>query len=160
MALKISVPLGYANRRRFAGLGIGADIASAGELAAVTRAGFDMRKITHGPWQDGSRSSPLPSGPGCARSPSVTRGAGRAAQAGTARGSPPGAGAAARPAEEIADAGGDAHHRCWGRIKKFGLLREELDEAVDRLPSRVPWVSEGHPVCAAGDARLWCLERA
>ena len=31
--------------RVLAGLGVGADIASAGELAAVTRAGFDMRRV-------------------------------------------------------------------------------------------------------------------
>jgi len=119
--------------RSLASLGVGADIASAGELATVTRAGFDMRRVIFtGPGKtDAELAAAIRAGVRAITiesleelevllelAPLAGRHQGLVLRLT--------ADEASRSAEgtPIIGAGG---------VSKFGLLRDELDEAVDRL---------------------------
>jgi len=140
-ALPGAVELAYAVKanpspailRRLASLGVGADIASAGELATVTRAGFDMgRVIFTGPGKtDAELAAAVRAGVRAITiesleeldvllelAPLAGRHQGlvlRLTAEETSRGA---------EGTPIIGAGG---------ASKFGLLRDEVDEAVDRL---------------------------
>ncbi len=119
--------------RRFAGLGIGADIASAGELAAVTRAGFDMRQVIFtGPGKtDAELAAAIRSGVRAITIESLEELdvlLDLAPLAGRHQGL-----VLRLTAEEMSRGAEGTPIIGAGGASKFGLLREELDAAVDRL---------------------------
>ena len=119
--------------RRLASLGVGADIASAGELAAVTRAGFDMRRVIFtGPGKtDAELAAAIRSGVRAITIESLEELdvlLELAPLAGRHQG------LVLRLTAEEASRGAEGTPIIGaGGASKFGLLRDELDEAVDRL---------------------------
>ncbi len=119
--------------RRFAGLGIGADVASAGELAAVTRAGFDLRQVIFtGPGKtDAELAAAIRAGVRAITIESLEELdvlLDLAPLAGRHQGL-----VLRLTAEEMSRGAEGTPIIGAGGASKFGLLREELDVAVDRL---------------------------
>jgi diaminopimelate decarboxylase len=119
--------------RRLASLGVGADIASAGELAAVTRAGFDMRRVMFtGPGKtDAELGAAIRAGVRAITVESLDELdvlLELAPLAGRHQGL-----VLRLTAEEMSRGAEGTPIIGAGGASKFGLLRDELDEAVDRL---------------------------
>ncbi len=140
-ALPATVEVAYAVKanpssavlRRLAGLGVGADIASAGELAAVTRAGFDMRRVIFtGPGKtDAELAAAIRAGVRAITIESLEEldvVLELAPLAGRHQGL-----VLRLTAEEMSRGAEGTPIIGAGGASKFGLLRDELDEAVDRL---------------------------
>ena len=150
-------------RRSCAGsraLGIGADIASAGELAAVTRAGFDMRRVDlHGPGKtDAELAAAIRSGVRAITIESLEELdvlLDLAPLAGRHQGL-----VLRLTAEEMSRGAEGTPIIGAGGASKFGLLREELDSADRPAAAGGGHRRPGIAVCAARAARVRCLERA
>lgn len=116
-----------------AGLGVGADIASGGELDAVTRAGFDLRSVVFtGPGKtDAEIARAVRTGLRAITVESLEELEVVIALAPVAA---PRQGIMLRLAIEGAGSGAEAHPIIGGPgAGKFGLLPDEVDAAVDRL---------------------------
>ena len=146
--------------RRLAALGVGADIASAGELATVTRAGFDMRRVIFtGPGKtDAELAAAIRAGVRAITIESLEELdvlLELAPLAGRHQG------LVLRLTAEEASRGAEGTPIIGaGGASKFGLLREELDEAVDRLLLAGAIGGPGLAIRAARPPRLRCLQRA
>ena len=140
-ALPGAVDLAYAVKanpspailRHLANLGLGADIASAGELATVTRAGFDMRHVIFtGPGKtDAELAAAIRAGVRGLTIESLEElevVLDLAPLAGRHQGL-----VLRLTAEEMGRGAEGTPIIGAGGASKFGLLREELDEAIDRL---------------------------
>ena len=136
--------------RRLAGLGIGADIASAGELAAVTRAGFDMRRVIFtGPGKtDAELAAAVRSGVRAITIESLEELdvlLDLAPLAGRHQGL-----VLRLTAEEMSRGAEGTPIIGAGGASKFGLLREELDSAIDRLLLAGAIGGQGSPYALLG----------
>jgi diaminopimelate decarboxylase len=136
--------------RHLAGLGVGADIASAGELAVVTRAGFDMRRVLFtGPGKtDAELGAAIRAGVRAITVESLEELdvlLELAPLAGRHQG------LVLRLTAEEASRGAEGTPIIGaGGASKFGLLRDELDEAVDRLLLAGAIGGQGSPYALLG----------
>lgn len=157
-ALPPSVDLAYAIKanpspailRRLTGLGVGADIASAGELAAVTRAGFDMRRVIFtGPGKtDAELGAAIRAGVRAITVESLEELdvlLDLAPLAGRHQGL-----VLRLTAEEMSRGAEGRPIIGAGGASKFGLLRDELDLAIDRLLLAGAIGSAGSPYALLG----------